>query len=320
MKPTLDGLPPNRPSTDGGSRRARFVAAYEQTRNVSAAMRAVGVSSRSTAYRWLRWYREDGPELPTPRTRARRTNRTSQAIKDDVVDLRQSCPSWGRRRIANELTRRHGRPVVSPASVTRILAAHQLWRENRHGTLTGWTEINQLNPDQLLADCQRGVQLAVFHHAREASDVLGAVWEQIGADHDRRAMLLREPILGSWLLRSLIQLGHALIVAGRWFQAWGCLDEARRWLATFPSDRRQAAFADGAQWESGVLDAPWTPFTPGIPLSGSRPSVSLRRDDIWFECCQYLGVVLRDDPSWRGVEALRQGPDPRRRANAWGTL
>lgn len=118
-------------------RLARFLAAYERTQNVSAAMREVDLTSRSTAYRWLRWRREDSPAPPRPRTRARRTKRTTQAVKDEIVDIREEHPLWGQRRITDELTRRHGHQVVSPANVERILTQRGLWRTDQSIVLTG---------------------------------------------------------------------------------------------------------------------------------------------------------------------------------------
>jgi len=313
-------------------RLGQFLAAYKRTQNVSAAMRDAGLTSRSTAYRWLGWYREDSPAFPVPRTRARRTKRTSQAIKDEIVDIRQACPTWGRRRIANEITRRHGRQVVSPVQVMRVLEARGLWRGTREVALTGWTETAKLDTDRLLSACQRGIQLDMHDQALDAVRVLrGDVWDRIGTDPARQATLLREPLLGSWLLRSLVHLGHALIVTGHWFSALVYLEAARHWLRTLPSDRRQVAFEEDAQWVSNGPGTPWTSLAIGVRDPQPRPWVSLRRDDVWVECCQYLGVVLRDDPAWGGAEALRQGLDvfrpgsrrqvnPRYPANPRGTL
>lgn len=324
--------PPNGCLESTDPRLPQFVAAYERTHKVSAAMRAAGLSSRSTAYRWLGWYQEAGLNSPPPRTRARKTGRIPTAVRDEIIDLRHESPSWGRRRIANELAQRHGHQVVSPASVERILTESRLWSVNQRASLTGWTEPARLDTDQLLAACQRGIQLDIHDRALETVSVLQeAVWNRIGLDHDRRTALLREPMLGSWLLRSLVHLGHALIVTGRWFPALGYLEAARYWLQTLPTDRRQVAFEEGAQWVSNGPETPWIPMALGARDPRARPWVSLRRDDIWIECCQYLGVVLRDDPAWRGVEALRQGLEtfhprsrrqinPRYPANARGTL
>lgn len=313
-------------------RLARFLAAYEQAQNVSAAMREVDLTSRSTAYRWLRWRREDSPAPPRPRTRARRTKRTPQAVKDEVVDVRQEHPVWGRRLIANELTRRHGHQVVSPANVERILTQRGLWRTGQGIALTGWTETARLDIDRLLEACQRGIQLDVHNQVLEAVRVLeGEVWNRIGPDYKRHTALLQTTVLGSWLLRSLVHLGHALITVGRWYSAWGYLEVARHWLQTLPSDRLQVAFEESAQWISDGPGTPWIRMAHGVRDPFSRPWVSLRRDDVWIECCQYLGVVLRDDPKWGGLEALRQGLEvfdsksrrrvnPRYPANPRGTL
>lgn len=322
----------NKDSQSADPRLARFVITYEQSHNIAAAMRAAGLSSRSTAYRWLRWYREDDHTTPHPRTRARTTGRISTAIRGEIIDLRHQYPSWGRRRLAHELTRRHGQPIASPASIQRILTKARLWPEPQSPLLTGWTDLARLDTDQLLADCQRGIQLDVHNQVRAAADVLEhEVWNRIGPDLERQTALLREPVLGSWLLRSLIHLGHALIVTGRWFPALGYLEAAKHWLLTLPADRQQIAFAESTQWLSDGVGTPWAPFQFGVFDPFGRPPISLRRDDVWVECCQYLGVVLRDDPAWRGLEALQEGLrvfgpqsrrqlDPRCPANTRGTL
>lgn len=313
-------------------RLARFLAAYERTQNVSAAMREVDLTSRSTAYRWLRWYREDSPVPPRPRTRARRTKRTAEAVKDEIVDVREEHPLWGRRQITTELTRRHGRQIVSPASVERILRQRGLWRTGQGIALTGWTETARLDTDRLLEACQRGIQLDVHNQVLGAVSVLEEeVWHRIGPDPARHAALLQTPVLGSWLLRSLVHLGHALITIGRSYSAWEYLEAARHWLQTLPSSWRQVAFQESAQWISDGPGTPWIRMAHGVRDPLPRPWVSLRRDDVWIECCQYLGVVLRDDPKWGGLAALRQGLEvfdsrsrrqvtPRYPANPRGTL
>jgi len=303
----------SQPAGHGDDRRQRFRIAYERTGNVSQAMREAGITSRSTAYRWLRYQREDGPGDLRPRTTARQTKRIPDAVKDELVDLRQETPTWGRRRLAETLARRHGHPLVSPAGVERVLDQHGLWRgwdgfRPRSGTtcgLTGWTEAARLATDRLLEECLRGVQLDVHCQAAAAVVVLEDLWVRIGPDNARRGALLRTPGLGSWLLRSLVHLGHALIVTGRWFPAWCALDEAKHWLETLPVERRQRAHEEVAPWGSAAVGTPWTPLSFSS-VRADRYLVSLRRDDVWLECAQYLGVVLRDDPNQRGIDALRE--------------
>lgn len=313
-------------------RLARFLAAYERTQNASAAMREVGLTSRSTAYRWLRWRREDSPVSPRPRRRARRTKRTPQAVKDEIVDIRQEHPTWGRRLIADELSARHGDQVVSPSNVERILVERGLWHHGPHLEPSGCGDTARLDTNRLLEACQRGIQLDVHNQVLEAVSVLqGEVWHRIGPDYARHATLLQTPVLGSWLLRSLVHLGHALITIGQWYSAWKCLEAARHWLQTRPSSWRQDAFEESAQWISDGPGTPWIPMAHGVRDPLPRPWVSLRRDDVWIECCQYLGVVLRDDPSQMGLDRLHEGlqvfssrsrreVNPRYPANPRGTL
>jgi len=104
----------------------------------------------------------------------------------------------------------------------RVLEARGLWRGTREVALTGWTATARLDTDRLLVACQRGIQLDIHDQALATVNVLQRdVWDRIGTDPPRQATLLREPLLGSWLLRSLVHLGHALIVTGHWFSALG---------------------------------------------------------------------------------------------------
>lgn len=184
----------------------------------------------------------------------------------------------------------------------------------------------------MLDACQRGIQLDIHDRALAAVSVLeGEVWHRIGPDHVRHATLLQTPVLGSWLLRSLVHLGHALITIGRWYSAWAYLEAAKHWLQTLPFSRHQISFKEEGQWISDGPGTSWITMAHGVRDPIARPWVSLRRDDVWIECCQYLGVVLRDDPAWRGLEALERGLDvfnpgsrrqvnPRYPANPRGTL
>ena len=54
--------------------------------------------------------------------------RTDAAIAAQIVALRTQHPTWGKRRIADELAKANGwQRVVSPNTVARILRAHDLW-------------------------------------------------------------------------------------------------------------------------------------------------------------------------------------------------
>jgi hypothetical protein len=56
------------------------------------------------------------------------TRRTPAAVEQHLIDLRQQHPTWGKQRIADELAKANRwRPLVSPATVRRILRDASLW-------------------------------------------------------------------------------------------------------------------------------------------------------------------------------------------------
>ncbi len=56
------------------------------------------------------------------------TRRTPPAVEQQVIDLRRQHPTWGKQRRADELAKANGwRPLVSPATVRRILRSAGLW-------------------------------------------------------------------------------------------------------------------------------------------------------------------------------------------------
>jgi transposase len=54
--------------------------------------------------------------------------RTSAEVEQQVIEMRQAQPSWGKRRIADELAKNNNWvPVVSPNTVKQILQEAGLW-------------------------------------------------------------------------------------------------------------------------------------------------------------------------------------------------
>lgn len=163
--------------------------------------------------------------------------------------------------------------------------------------------------------------------------VLEPVWQWLFRLPDWRQQWLQEAEAGSWLLRSLVQLAHALIDIGRWFSASRYLVAARGWLsdpatALSPAQR---AYQDASPFASASPGATWRAISLDEPLPAGSEWVSLRTDDIWLETQQYLGIVWRDDRRQRGVAALCQAvaafaPSrrrevlPSRRLNCHGVL
>ena len=61
-------------------------------------------------------------------------SRTPRAIEDKVIALRRANPEWGKRRIADELTKENNwEPLVSPNTVRRILEGAGLWKRVEAG-------------------------------------------------------------------------------------------------------------------------------------------------------------------------------------------
>jgi hypothetical protein len=246
---------------------------------MAAAMREARIRSPRTAYLWWRRFQQAGQNGLVPRSRARKTQRTVPAdIAERACALRRTHPAWGRRKIAEELAVLSSRPVVSPAGVEAVLRRAGLWAGR----------IRPIAPqvgaprdavqraifrdlDQLIPSVIEGIDLSLRSRAEAAVAVLGAqVWDRLGKDRSAWFRLLNDPSIGDLLLRSRIQLGHSLMSSGRWRAARDCLGETLAWL-------------------QHVGPAEGEPAWRGPPVAAS-----LRRDDVWIECYQYLGIVLRD--------------------------
>lgn len=284
------------PDDDG--RRAAFIAAWRSHGNVRRAMRESGVGSPTTAYRWIRAWKQRPPGGPVAR---RPAPRIAPEIAEQVIALREQQPTWGKARIARRLAERHGRPVISPTGVRSVLREAGLWAPPRVPERAAGTV--PLDPGWLVAELRRGVGLDLRNDPRGAVEVLqGEVWRQLYRREEVVAALLREPEAGSWLLRGTLQLAHALIDTGRWASALWYLRLLDDWLRRDEArpGARQAAFQDaGDRWLADSGDA----WQVGDPPPGA-PSISLRNDEIWLETQQYLGVVLRDAPGEAAIDAL----------------
>jgi transposase len=75
----------------------------------------------SGGYQALEQFADHSPKNPT---------RTSAEVEQQVVEMKQAEPSWGKRRIAEELAKKNSWvPLVSPNTVRRILQEAGLWPE-----------------------------------------------------------------------------------------------------------------------------------------------------------------------------------------------
>jgi transposase len=285
--------------SDDTGRRAVFIAAWRAHGNVRRAMRESGVGSPTTAYRWIRAWEARG--APDPEVFAAVPARIAPEIAEQVIALRQANPTWGKERIARRLAERHGQSVISATGVRSVLREAGLWAPPRvPDRAVGAAAIDT---DWLVAELQRGIRLDLRNDPRGAVAVLGGeVWRFLYRREELVAALLREPEVGSWLLRSTLQLAHALIDTGSWASALWYLRLIDDWLRRddAPLDPRLAAYQDaGDRWLAGDDDT-WR--TGEAPAGAAR--VSLRHDEIWLETQQYLGVVLRDAPGEVAIDAL----------------
>jgi transposase len=101
---------------------------WEETGSVKSALQKARVS-KQTFYYWLPRFKEDGyAGLENRSSAPKQPYRTPDAIEQQVIALKREHPEWGKRRIADELTKGNSWvPVVSPNTVKRILLDAGLW-------------------------------------------------------------------------------------------------------------------------------------------------------------------------------------------------
>jgi len=126
------------PLTTAQQRRLLFET-WEATGDVDLACRTAHVGRR-TFYVWKPRFLAGGyAALSQFASRApKRTRRTDPAVEQQVIELRQQHPAWGRQRIAVELAKANGWvPLVSPNTVKRILCDAGLWATQQQGAKKG---------------------------------------------------------------------------------------------------------------------------------------------------------------------------------------
>ncbi len=270
-----------------------LIAVYQQTGNMTRAMREASIHSPRTAYLWWHRFCEAGEDALQPHSHARNTQKhLPNSIVEQICQLRYQEPHWGRRRIADELTRYHGQQVASPASVEAVLRRAGLWEQgaqpmetprSRSAGIPLWLS-GGVDYDCLLETVQTGIRLSVYSESRAASQVLyQQVWGPLEADPALRNRLLATPEIGSWLLSSRLHLGHSLMNSGHWSQAAHYLRETIAWM----QEQERPVGTYRRSWED-------------IPNF-----VSLRRDDIWLGCYQHLGLVLGKEDVKAGLSYLQ---------------
>ena len=121
------------PRTTPAQRKLLFET-WEATGNVPAACQVAHVG-RGTFYYWkprfdaagyaaLLQFADHAPKAPA---------RISDRLAQRVIALRQQHPTWGKRRISDELAKaNHWVPLLSPNRVKRILMDAGLWNRLAH--------------------------------------------------------------------------------------------------------------------------------------------------------------------------------------------
>ncbi len=111
------------------SQRQRAFEVWEETKNVGEACRQARIS-KSTFYYWKGRYKAKGKKgieeakKPGPEKGVR----ISQEIEEKVVKLKTANPEWGKRRIADEISKENSWvPLVSVNTVRRILEERGMW-------------------------------------------------------------------------------------------------------------------------------------------------------------------------------------------------
>lgn len=107
------------------SQREEFVRCAQSLGNVSEACRRFGIS-RPTGYKWLRRYQREGREGLADRCRRpqRSPNKTSEAMEQAVLQVRENHAAWGGRKIRRRLLDQGRQDVPVPSTITEILRRH----------------------------------------------------------------------------------------------------------------------------------------------------------------------------------------------------
>jgi transposase len=121
------------PRTTAQQRRLLF-ATWEATGSVKQACLKARVG-KTVFYRWKSRFETGGyAALDVPQRHAPKHPRTiAPDVSKDVIAMKRAHPTWGKRRIADELAKRQSWVrVVSPNTVKRILKEANLWPEAPH--------------------------------------------------------------------------------------------------------------------------------------------------------------------------------------------
>jgi transposase len=126
------------PRTTAQQRRLLFEV-WEETGDRDEACQRAPVRM-GTFYKWKPRFEAAGyAGLEVAQSRAPKAPyQTPPALEAQVVEMRREHPSWGKRRIADELAKdNHWVPLVSPNTVKRILQDAGLWAQAENAARKG---------------------------------------------------------------------------------------------------------------------------------------------------------------------------------------
>ena len=118
------------PRTTYSQRRLLFQV-WEEEQDVAEACRQARVAE-STFYYWKPRFEADGYEglKETKKSGPAKGMWTATEIQEEVVEMKEANPKWGKQRIAHELAKKNNWvPLVSVNTVRRILQEKGLWGE-----------------------------------------------------------------------------------------------------------------------------------------------------------------------------------------------
>jgi putative transposase len=113
--------------------KAEFVArATQEGANVAALCREYGIA-RQTAYKWLRRFKESGPEGLEEQSRRPHSApmATAEQLVTSILEAREAHPSWGPKKLQRQLLSRLGEQTPSVRTIARVLKRCGQIRERR---------------------------------------------------------------------------------------------------------------------------------------------------------------------------------------------
>lgn len=126
--------------------------------NMSQLCRRFGIS-RSTGYKWLRRYREEGKTGLQDRSRRPHSspNKTPERVEEAVCEVRRKHPAWGGRKIRTILRRRAeagkfgfgGEAVPAASTITAILRRRGQLREKDTDKAASYERFEKACPNEL---------------------------------------------------------------------------------------------------------------------------------------------------------------------------